>query len=413
MSRSDTAVCPTEAQRPVGRAAASRAPAERCTRCVLTAGVPGIFFDDHGECNYCALHDRLAAQWPLGAAGRRQLDVVVERIRRCGRRGKYDCIIGVSGGTDSTYLLWLARELGLRPLAVHFDNGWNSEIAVHNIQRALKTLDIDLFTYVVDWEEFKDLLVAYLRASLPWADGPTDLGITGALYHVAAREGIRHIIVGNHFRSEGKMPTEWTYIDGRTMAAIHRRFGRRPMRSFPNLTLTRLCRYSLLQGITMVRPLNHIEYDKPQAQALLSRELGWEDYGGHHYESLYTRFVYAYLLPHKFQIDKRIVTCSAQVRSGTLAREQALRALAEPPGDPQRLQADLDYVIKKLELSSADFNAILALPPRRFSDYPSYYPLFRRNRRIMKHLARLILPWTPPFLHEMDFRDRPGSERRA
>jgi len=377
---------------------------QTCTRCVTHSGVPGVWFDDAGVCSYCHLHDRLEAQWPIGDEGRRLLEAEVERIQRQGRGKDYDCIVGVSGGTDSTYLLYLARQLGLRPLAVHFDNGWNSETAVSNIKQALNVLDTDLQTYVVDWDEFKDVLIAYLKASLPWADAPTDLAIDATLYRVAAAEGVRTILNGSSFRTEGKMPAEWTYTDGRMARTIQRRLGTVPFRSYPNLTLAQFARYTFLKRIHTLRPLNFIDYHKDQAREVIERELGWRYYGGHHHESIYTRFVYCYLLPVKFGVDKRIVTHSALVRSGEMTRQAALDDLERPALPPDRVAEDVAYVRGKLGLSQDAFDAILAAPARSFRDYPSYYPLFEKLAGVMHRVLRPILPWTPPFLIELEQR---------
>jgi N-acetyl sugar amidotransferase len=381
-----------------------------CTRCVVDSGVPGVTFDKDGVCNYCKLHDVLEKEWPVGKAGQGILDDLVKKIKARGKGKRYDCIVGVSGGTDSTYLLYLTKQLGLRPLAVHFDNGWDSEIAVHNIKQALSRLDIDLQTYVVDWEEFKDLLVSFLRASLPWADIPTDLGITSTLYRIAAEEGVKYVIVGNHFRTEGKMPTEWTYADGRIVKYVHKKFGKRKMRTFPNLTLSSFVYYSVVRQIRMVRILNYLDYHKSIARELLEREVGWKYYGGHHYESIYTRFVYSYWLPQKFGIDKRKITHSALVRSGEMMRDDALASLRQAPYPEDRAKEDIEYVIKKLGLAREEFDAIMALPPKSFTDYPSYYPLFQTLKPLIRLAFKLALPWTPPMFHEMDARENAGKE---
>lgn len=375
-----------------------------CARCVTDSAVPGVKFDSLGECNYCRLHDLLDQSWPMGEAGHRTLNRLVEEIKAHGRGKPYDCVIGLSGGTDSTYLLYLAKELGLRPLAVHFDGGWNSEIAVHNIQKAVSHLDVDLYTYVVDWEEFKDVLVSYLKASLPWADAPTDLAINATLYQVAAKEGIRYILNGSSFRTEGKMPTEWTYIDARTLKYVHRHFGSLDLKTFPNLTLSDFIYYNLVKRIRLARPLNHIAYHKNDARSVLEKELGWQYYGGHHFESVYTRFAYAFWLPRKFGIDKRKITHSALVRYGEMTREEALSSLQTSPYPEEKIAEDVKYVIRKLDLTPDAFSKIMAAPPRKFTDYPSYYPFIQRMKGITRPVLKRMLRWTPPLFLEMDVR---------
>jgi len=377
-----------------------------CLRCVVDRTVPGAVFDDAGVCSYCHLHDAMEQAWPTGPEGRGRLDELVATIKRSGAGRRYDCIVGISGGTDSTYSLYLARELGLRPLAVHFDNGWCSEISVSNIRKVLTQLDVDLQTYVVDWEEFRDLQVAYLRSSLPWADTPTDEGIIAALDRIAKAEGVRWVITGGSFRTEGKMPSEWTYGDARMIRHIQRRFGTKPLRSYPYMTLSHFVWRRAVSRIGWERPLNYVDYSKVEAQRLLSRELGWEYYGGHHYENIYTRFVYSYWLPVKFDIDKRKITHAALVRSGEMTREAALSELLEPPQPPDRLEADVEYVVKKLRLSREEFDELLERPNRGFRDYPSYYPLYERFTTVARLASTLLLSWTPPLLLEMDARRR-------
>lgn len=382
-----------------------------CTRCVIDSTVPGSSFGRDGVCNYCRLHDILDRESPRGQDGEKILDDLVARIKQNGRGKNYDCVVGVSGGTDSIYLLYLTKRLGLRPLAVHFDNGWDSEIAVNNIQKALTTLQIDLQTYVVDWEEFKDILRSFLKASIPWADIPTDIGIVSALYRVANQEHLRYILVGNNFRTEGKMPTEWTYADGRMLKAIHHRFGQRKIKTFPNLTLFDMAYYSLVWRIRILRPLNYVDYRKDKARDILSKEMDWQYYGGHHYESIYTRFAYSFLLPRKFHIDKRIITHSALVRSGEMTREAALESLAQAAYPPDQAQQDVSYVIKKLDLSEAEFAEIMAQPPKSFRDYPSYYPWFERLAPLVRLASRVLLRWTPPMFHQLDASS--ASEQNA
>lgn len=375
-----------------------------CSRCAIDSSVPGVSFNPAGVCSYCNIHTTLEQDWPRGEPGAARLQTMIQTLRQAGARHRYDCIVGVSGGTDSIFLLQWAKANQLRPLAVHFDNGWDSEIAVNNIKKALAALQVDLQTYVVDWEEFKDILRSYLYASLPWADAPTDIGITSSLYRTAAAEGVRYVLVGNNFRSEGKMPSEWTHSDGRTLRHVQRTFGSARIRSFPNLTLTRFAWYTLVRRIRILRPLNLMEYSKTQARTNLEQQLGWQYYGGHHYESLYTRFVYSYLLPAKFKIDKRKITLSAQVRSGELTRQQALDQLAEPPYPPDKVRDDIAYVLKKLDLSQEQFDQILATPPKSFRDYPSYYPLFERFAPLLKIAFQIAFSWTPPTLREIEQR---------
>ncbi len=293
--------------------------------------------------------------------------------------------MGVSGGRDSTWLLLTAVRLGLRPLAVHFDNGWNSEIAVTNIRNAIEKLGVELETVVADWEEFRDIQVAFLRASVPDVEVPTDLAIHSVLHRVAAKEGIRYILNGHSFRTEGVAPRGWTYFDGRYITAIQKRFGTRELRDFHNFGMLDVIRYTFVHRIHVVPILNYRPYNQAEITRLITEELGWTYYGGHHHESLYTKFIQSYLLPRKFRIDKRRTELSALIRSGQTTREEALAYL-----DSHEYEYDetlIPYVLAKLELTEAQWQEIWNTPPRSYLDYPSYYP---RNQSVTRSFARIL-----------------------
>lgn len=363
---------------------------QRCTRCISDTTIPDIRFNEHGVCNYCNVHEELEKEFPRGEAGRRKLDGVVEQMRRSGSGKPYDCVLGVSGGRDSTYTLYLAAKLGLRPLAVHFDNGWNSEIAVSNIKNAVSRLKVDLYTHVADWEEFKALQISFLKASVSDAEIPTDVAIFGTLHRVAARKGIRYIINGHSFRTEGVVPLGWTYMDGRYITSVHRLFGGKRLETVPNFTIMDLLHYTLIKRIRVIPLLNFVEYRHEQVQAVLEKELGWQYYGGHHHESYYTHFFQSYYLPTKFNIDKRLLEYSALIRSGYLAREEALEKMKEKYDYDQEL---VQYTVKKMCLSQDEFADIMARPRKSFKDYPTYYPLMNALRYPVKLACDLgLLP---------------------
>ncbi len=352
--------------------------------------VPDIVFDQRGECNYCALHDALERRYPLTQEGKAELERTVEKIKRAGIGKRYDCIAGVSGGTDSTYTLYLLKQWGLRPLAVHFDNGWDTEIAVTNVKRATDKLDIDLYTYVMDWEEFKDLQIAFLRASTPDAEIPTDIGIYGTLYKVAVQEKVKYVVNGHSFRTEGTSPLLWTYMDGKYIKSVHRRFGRmKKLKVFPNLTMSSLFYHAVLKRIHEFRPLEYVRYDKEEAGKLLEKELGWSYYGGHHHEVIYTKFHHSYLLPRKFGIDYRKVSLSARVRSGLITRDNAIEYLQQNPFQPEKEL--IKYVMSKLSLSEDEFKAIMASQPKSFLEYPTYYPIMKSLMIPIRLATRLNL----------------------
>jgi N-acetyl sugar amidotransferase len=354
---------------------------------------PDIGFDAQGVCSHCHRYEQVTRQRLIPVAERpARLAELVADIQADGRGKPYDCIIGVSGGVDSTYVAWLVKDLGLRPLAVHLDNGWNSELAVANIEKTLKVLRIDLHTHVIDWDEFRDLQVAFLKAATPDGEVPTDHAIAALLYEQAARHGLRHVISGTNVATESVLPEKWGYgyFDWRYMRDVHRRFGTRRLGTYPHFSLAKLAYFIFLRRIRMVSLLNHVEYDKAQAMRLLQDELGWVYYGGKHYESIYTRFYQAYVLPRKFAIDKRKAHLSSLILSRQMTREEALAALQEPVYPERALLEDRDYSIKKLGLAAAEFERIMAGPNKTFDDYRTSRAYFAIAKRVLNSGRRLI-----------------------
>lgn len=366
-----------------------------CSRCVLDSTVPEIIYDQSGECNYCKIHDQLENIYPKGVAGEKKLEALVKKIKSAGKSKKYNCLIGVSGGTDSTYTLYFAKKiLGLNPLAVHFDNGWNSEIAVENIKNATKTLDIDLYTLVADWEEFKDLQIAFLKSSTPDAEVPTDYVIISVLYYIAAKENIKFMIEGQSFRAEGTTPIGWTYHDGKYLKTVHRKYGTKKIKSFPILSISKLFYYTFIKKIKPIRPLEYIDYSKEMAKEVIKSELKWKDTGGHHHESIYTKFFQSYYLVNKFDIDKRKRELSAKIRSGLIKRESALDALKIPYYVEDGL---IDYVKHKLELSTEEFSNIMSNSAKSFLEYPNQYNIINLLRPFIRIACNLHL--LPPIFY--------------
>jgi N-acetyl sugar amidotransferase len=372
-----------------------------CTRCVLDNTVPDIAFDENGVCNYCRQFDAIAGDSFNDFRGDDYLNELISNIKKKDKGRKYDVIVGVSGGVDSTFLVQYAVKNGLRVLAVNFDNGWHSEIAVSNIRNILEKLGVDLITYVVEYDEMKDLLLSYMKAGLPWVDIPTDLALMATLYKVASDSNVKTIFVGNSFRTEGKQPTEWTHGDTKQLRFIAKKFGKKEIKTFPMLSPFKLLYYGAVKGIKMVRPFNYITYDKASARAMLEKEYGWRDYGGHHHESAFTKFAIAYWLPKKFQIDKRKITYSAQVRSGLLSRDIALGLLTQQPYDPNLMEEDKNYVIKKLGITPEQFEDIWKAPNRTIYDYPSYLPLFNKYLKHALFIFKYILPFKPMMGYEL------------
>jgi N-acetyl sugar amidotransferase len=361
-----------------------------CSKSVMdNIADPDITFDENGICNYYYLfQERAKLRLFDTEKDKNKLNEIVSKIKETGRTHEYDCIIGVSGGVDSTYVAYLVKQLGLRPLAVHFDNGWNSELAVKNIEQVLNKLNIDLFTYVIDWEEFKSLQLAFLESSTPDGEIPTDHAISALLYKVASEKKIKYIINGNNFATESVMPLTWAYghIDWKYIRWINEKFGTRKLKDYPHLTITKYFYYTFLEKIRSVSILNYLPYQKSEAMRVLQDELGWKYYGGKHYESIYTRFYQGYILPEKFEIDKRKAHLSTLIFSGQLTRDEALIELQKPiyPGD--LLIEDRAFVIKKLDLTSESFNRLMQLSCKTFYDYPNQYSLLRFFRKTLNKL---------------------------
>lgn len=356
-----------------------------CARCIYDDRIPYITFDETGTCSYCRQHDQLEQEYRTGEEGGRRLRALAERIKADGRGKKYDVVIGVSGGTDSSYLVHLAKELGLRPLAAHFDNTWNSKIAVENISRVLGALGVDLFTHVVDNREFCDIFKSFLLASVPDIDTASDIGLATTHYLAAAKFGVRYIFEGHSFRTEGISPHGWFYMDARYIESVHRQFGSLPMKTFPNLWMSNWLKWTAVQRIRKIRPLYWVDYRKEDVKRLLAERYGWQWYGGHHMENRTAYFTNNYYLPRKFAIDLRYSEFSALVRVGQMSREQALAAIAQPkPFDT----GILDEVKKRLSLTTEEFERIMALPPKTYRDYPTYKQRFERLRWLFWVLYR-------------------------
>ncbi|MBI2389035.1 MAG: N-acetyl sugar amidotransferase [Deltaproteobacteria bacterium] len=336
---------------------------------------PTIRFNADGICNHCHTYDihvRTLVWTPEQT--RVQLTPLIDKIRAEGRGKEYDCLIGVSGGVDSTYLAWKVRELGLRPLAVHMDNGWDAELAVRNIELTLKKLHIDLVTEVLDWDEFRDIQLAFLEASTPDAEIPSDHAIGAVMLDTALKHGIKYILGGSNIRTESCVPAAWStgVRDWRYIKSVHARFGKIPLLTFPHYSLAKWTFLTTSGRVRRIDLLNCIQYRKSEAMDVLKNQLGWTYYGGKHYESIYTRFFQAVILPQKFGADKRRGHLSALILSGELSRERALEEMKEPPCPADQAREDREFVLKKLGLSEAEFERIMTLPPRSIADYPAY-----------------------------------------
>jgi N-acetyl sugar amidotransferase len=355
---------------------------------------PEIRFDANGVCNHCHGYEREYAK--LGPAEDRlsRLDRMAANIREEGKGKEYDCLMGLSGGVDSTYVAWWAKKLGLRPLAAHFDSGWDSEVAVHNIENIVKKLDFDLYTHVVDWDEMRDLQLAFFRASVPNCDIPQDHAYVAALHKLAVKKGIRYILSGHNVATESVLPIAWGHNsrDLRHIKSVQERFGTMKLKKYPRMGLLYdviYCR--LIRRITKVDVLDYLPYVKAEAMKVIERDLGWKYYGGKHYESIFTRFFQAYYLPAKFGYDKRRAHLSSLILSGQMTRAQALQTMTEDLYPPDRLKEDKRYIAQKLGITEEEFGHIMNLPARTHRDFPSNETLIKMLFKIRDRFRSLGL----------------------
>lgn len=378
---------------------------QRCTRGLWDSSVPGIRFNEKGVSNYCNLHENLERAFVRGNEGERMWELKLKKIKKQGLGKRYDCIIGVSGGTDSSYLLHQAIKWGLKPLAVNLDNGWSSDISLKNIKKVTSALNIDLETYVINYEEVKDVLRSHMLAGLPWIDAPTDYAIMSVLYKIAKRERIKFILNGADFRSEGKQPSEWTYTDRRQILYVHKKFGKTKLKSYPIISLVELLYTGYFLNIKNISPYNYIDYQKKEAQKVLRELYDWEYYGGHHHENIFTKFAIGYWLPLKFSIDKRKITLSAQIISGEITRDEGLELLIKPSYNLSTIEEELAYVIKKLNFSEKEFEEIWKSDNKTFEDYPSNYFMIKRFAKLLNPIVNIIFTQKPKIFFEMIERD--------
>jgi len=375
-----------------------------CSRCIYDSTIAGIEFDHEGVCNYCRQIDAMAEQYGTGTPkGERELMRIVELIRKEGRRKKYDCVIGVSGGTDSSFLLMKALEWGLRPLAVHYDNTWNSAIATENIRKVTTALGIDLYTVVLNNKESESIYRAFLQAGVPEFDASTDIGFAQTLRAAAGKYGVKYILEGHSFKAEGIAPVGKNYFDGKYIGDICRRHGNVALRTYPNMTFYQFMKWILVYRQRFIRPLWYIDYSKQVAQKVLAERTGWRYYGGHHLENRATAFLHTVYNPQKFGLDNRNLSLGAEVRAGLRSREEALRIYRTPVvPDPELIV----YVKKRLGLSDEEYERLMQAPPRSFRDYKTYKRRFERLRPLFYLLARANrVPMTFYLKYCFPFRD--------
>lgn len=366
---------------------------QTCSNCVMDTSDSMIVFDKKNICDHChTFFEKIKPKWQAGSRNSPDLRQLVDKIRASGKNKEFDCIIGMSGGIDSSYLTHIAKtEFGLRPLVFHVDAGWNSQEAVNNIERLIDGLGLDLYTEVIDWEEMRDLQLAFLKASVPHIDTPQDHAFFATMYKFAEKEAVKYILTGANYSTECiRNPLEWMYYqsDSTQLRNIHTRFGVKPLKSFP---ITSILKHKIylpyVKGIRALRPLNYIDYNKEKAIKFLVEKYGWQPYPQKHFESRFTRFYEGYWLPKKFGYDTRKVQFSSLILTGQMTREEAVERLKEPALDEQTAKQEFKYVADKLQISVEELTTYLELPNKTFRDYKNQYWIYEFGAWGMRKLG--------------------------
>jgi len=351
-----------------------------------------INFDSNGVCDHCNnFYNHTWPNWyPDDGGGK--LTGIIQTIKKDGQKKDFDCIIGMSGGIDSSYLVYLAKEqFGLRPLVFHVDAGWNSQVAVNNIEKLVDKLELDLYTEVIDWEEMKDLQLAYFKSGVPTIDTPQDHAFFATMYKFAEKHKVKYILTGANLSTECvRNPIEWMYYqsDSVQLRDIHKQFGTRPLVNYPVTSILRHKIYlPYIKRIKVVRPLNYVPYIKNDAMQLLQDKFGWQPYPQKHFESRFTRFYESYWLPKRFGYDTRKVQYSSLILTGQMTREEALEQLKKPAYDPETIDHDIEYVATKLGITVGELNSYMDLPKKTYKDYRSQEPIYNVGAKVMKALG--------------------------
>ncbi|MBK8761704.1 MAG: N-acetyl sugar amidotransferase [Sulfuritalea sp.] len=366
---------------------------QTCSRCVMDTSDTAIKFDSKGVCDHCSTFERYTLpKWMKIDRESNALHKLVEEVKQSAKGRDFDCIIGMSGGIDSSYLTYIAKEkLGLRPLVFHVDAGWNSQIAVNNIERLIDGLGLDLFTEVIDWQEMRDLQLAFFKSGVPHIDTPQDHAFFATMYRFATQHNVKYILTGANLSTECiRNPVEWMYYqsDSRQLVDIHRQFGTRPLKTFPVTSiLWHKVWLPYFKGIKVVRPLNMVPYIKEEAKQLLMDRFGWQPYPQKHFESRFTKFYESYWLPKRFGYDVRRVQYSSLIVTGQMTREDAIELLKEPSYDEATIGQEIEFVANKLGISVEELNSYMALPRKTFKDYKNQRQIYEYGARVMRAMG--------------------------
>lgn len=371
---------------------AVKRPFQRCTRCVMDTTDSKITFDENGVCDHCRNFDKnIKPYWNPNEVNEEELERVAAKIREAGKGKEYDCILGLSGGADSSYLAYIAKEkMHLRPLALVVDTGWNLNVAVENIEKIVKGLELDMYTEVVNWKEMRDLQLAFFKSQISSQDFPQDHAIFAGLYNYAIKHKIKYVLTGSNSATEFiRPPVEWLYLNDLKMAKdIHKRFGSIPLKTFPMCGMFKYrIYYKYFRGMKRVYPLDYVVYNKAEAEQLLHEKYGWTKYENKHYENVFTRFFEGYYLPTKFGFDTRKNVCSNQILAGTMTREEALELLKKEPYDADQMEQDKEYIAKKLGISVQEFNDIIFGENKTPMDYKNSYWVIELAVKLCKLLG--------------------------
>ena len=370
---------------------------ETCKRCIMdNHNDPDLVLDENGICNHCHNFDREFDKIPKGEAATIHFNNTINEIKAYGEGHEYDCIIGLSGGVDSTYLCYVAKQNGLRPLLVHCDNGWNSELSVKNIENICKHTGFDLFTLVIDWEEMKDIQLSFFKAGVVDLELPYDYALIITAYKAAEKHKIKYVLTGHNVITEGTyLPKSWRHskMDIANITSIHRKFGHVKFKSFPYYSF--IHQRLIDRRLKYLYLLNYTNYDKAGVKELIKKEFEWRDYGGKHYENIFTRFYQGYILKEKFGFDKRQFHLSVLVQSGLMKRKDALAEYALPGYEEDLFKQDKEYVIKKLGFTNQSFDEYMAAPIKNHNEYATeekYWDIYFRLVKILRPIVRLIKP---------------------
>jgi N-acetyl sugar amidotransferase len=365
-----------------------------CSNCIMDTTDHNITFDERGFCDYCRnFYENIQPNWHPDEQGEKELAKLTKKIKKNGKGFDHDCLIGISGGVDSSYVAYVAKDkLGLNPLLFHVDAGWNSQVSVNNIQRLVDGLGLDLYTEVVDWSEMKDLQLAFFKAQVANIDIPQDLCFFSAMYNFAVKNGFKYILTGANYSTECvREPHEWgAYYptDTRFVKDIHRRFGQRPLKSFPIVDIFKYkLYYRYIKGIMIVRPLNWLPYNKEDAIRELADRFGWQRYAQKHHESRFTRFVECFWLPKKFGYERRKAHLSSLVLTNQMTREEALERIAKPEIDEQTMVQEFEYVAKKLDLTVTELQELFKGENKTYRDYKNNMTLITWGTEVMRMLG--------------------------